>query len=175
VHFTDKLGILMAILTSGSINPSGPFGWAKNIGEVAEFHVSGCFSEIPLDHLDRLMAQHGRFGIGFRRDFVMQRGGARVWYLDKGTALGDTLFAGVGLLLAQQDFTNPFWRLEPFIDSVVPGTHEFEWEREWRVPGGLRFNLDDVAFVILPQGDRVSFLQQVHIEAPVVSRDPPCD
>lgn len=26
-------------------------------------------------------------------------------------------------------------------------SYEFEWEREWRVPGGLRFSYEDVAFV----------------------------
>jgi hypothetical protein len=49
---------------------------------------------------------------------------------------------------------SPFWRVAPFIDH--PGNfglsrYEFEWEREWRVPGGLTFAEHEVAFLFLPE------------------------
>lgn len=34
----------------------------------------------------------------------------------------------------------------------MPGRYEWDWEREWRVPGGFDFMLSDVAFVITPEG-----------------------
>jgi hypothetical protein len=51
------------------------------------------------------------------------------------------------------DTENSFWRLTPFIDvmgSYGAGEYRFEWEREWRVPGGLRFPPDQVAFLFIP-------------------------
>jgi hypothetical protein len=32
--------------------------------------------------LDRLVLRRSRYGIGFRQDFLVSNGGARVWYLD---------------------------------------------------------------------------------------------
>lgn len=53
----------------------------------------------------------------------------------------------MGNLLKTQDFASPWWRATPFIDMVSPRrSYEFEWEREWRVPGGLRFSFADIAF-----------------------------
>ena len=48
---------------------------------------------------------------------------------------------------------SPLWKLAPFID--FPGSYgsfeyRFEWEREWRVPGGLSFSPDQVAFLFIP-------------------------
>lgn len=50
-----------------------------------------------------------------------------------------------------------------------PGTYgdavyRFEWEREWRVPGGFQFEVSEVQFLYLPEADHVearSFFQQV--------------
>jgi hypothetical protein len=50
------------------------------------------------------------------------------------------------------NWTDELWNLTPFIDRVMPGTYEWDWEREWRVPGGFQFTFDDVAFVITPEG-----------------------
>jgi len=34
---------------------------------------------------------------------------------------------------------------------MMPGTYQWDWEREWRVRGDMYFTLDDVAFVITPE------------------------
>ena len=36
----------------------------------------------------------------------------------------------------------------------MPG---FEWEREWRVPGGLRWELPEAAFLFAPEVQHVGF------------------
>jgi hypothetical protein len=155
VHFTKSEEALRSILSDRRIHPSGPFGQGRNVAEVAAGHQSACLSEIPLDRLDRLYARHGRWGIGFDKEFVSRVGGARVWYLDADSSLGKVLFRAVGSLLRAQDFEDPLWRMTPFIDSMADGepySYRFDWEREWRVPGGLQFDLDDVAFVMTPTG-----------------------
>lgn len=50
------------------------------------------------------------------------------------------------------DFAHPLWNVTPFIDLVMPGQYEWDWEREWRVRSHLRFRHQDVAFVVTPEG-----------------------
>jgi hypothetical protein len=153
VHFTDSKHAFASILVEGLLRESGPYGWGRNIAEVAEAHRSACLSEIPLDLVDRLTARHGRWGMGFHRSFVIKNGGARVWYVDEGSSVATEIFERVGDLLRTQHFEDRYWKMLPFIDLVSPSRrYEFDWEREWRVPGGLTFTMSDVAFVVLPDG-----------------------
>lgn len=51
------------------------------------------------------------------------------------------------------DWDHPFWVVAPFLDypgTYGPTSYEFEWEREWRIPGGLTFGPSEVAFLFLP-------------------------
>lgn len=55
---------------------------------------------------------------------------------------------------AEGDPSNPIWQLTPMIDA--PGTYRnrpynFDWEREWRHVGALRFEPADVAFLLIPE------------------------
>jgi hypothetical protein len=50
--------------------------------------------------------------------------------------------------------SDAIWKQTPFVD--FPGTYgsaqyRFEWEREWRVPHGVTFQPDDVAFLFIPE------------------------
>ncbi len=41
---------------------------------------------------------------------------------------------------------------DAFVDELDPDpANDTSWEKEWRVPGGLKFLPDDVAFVFLPE------------------------
>lgn len=155
VHFTSSPQVLQSILKEQSIRASRPFGWAKNIAQTRASHTSACFSEIPLDHLARLCERHGHWGIGFTKQFVTRAGGNRVWYIERDSRVGTVLFDAIGDVLRARDLESPLLRLTPFIDGMADGepyTYRFDWEREWRVPGGLDFELADVAFVLTPEG-----------------------
>ncbi len=154
VHFTDKPHVFAEILATGHLRASGPFGfsWARKHDKVQKFHYSGCFSEVPLDSTQRIMRRHGSFGVAFTKDFIRRRQGARVWYVDQGSTQARRLNEHLSELTAAQDFVHPMWSLTPFIDLVMPGKYEWDWEREWRVQGDIRFTLEDVAFVITPEG-----------------------
>ncbi|HXH35940.1 MAG TPA: hypothetical protein VNJ54_16290 [Plantibacter sp.] len=161
VHFTkpsavrSAYDVMISILSEGVIRVGGPFGAARNVEGLGDSQRSACFSEIPLDLLYRLVERRSLYGIGFRQDFLMHSGGARVWYLDKG-GLAATAFQGA-VYQAQQagvDTNDPIWRLTPFVD--FPGDYggsqyQFEWEREWRVPHPLPFQPGHVAFLFLPE------------------------
>jgi hypothetical protein len=176
VHFTKASGttsaydVMLKILWEGRIEPTGPLGAARNLTELAESQRSACFSEIPLDLLARLIARRSLYGIGFRQDFLGDHGGARVWYLDKGGAAAEAFKETVrAAMTGGIDHDDPVWRVTPFVD--YPGDYggtqyRFEWEREWRVPGGLPFGPADVAFLFIPEafhGAARSFFE-AHLE-----------
>lgn len=171
VHFTKTGENLAAILIEGFVRPGGPFGWGRTTEQVKDRHRSACFSEVPIDHVSRLAARHGHYGIGFHRSFVREAGGARVWYVDDSSPVAKALFEHVGTLISRGDFTAALWQLTPFIDRVIPGRYQFEWEREWRVPGGLSFTMEDVAFVITPEGNEMHLEQEPGLDVPFVSPD----
>ena len=152
VHFTSGESSFRAILRSGHLKPGGPFGWARRQKNVREAQMSACLSEVPLGRHTRLISRHGEYGVAFSRGFVKAQGGARVWYLDDGSAPSRALFDRIGQVIRARDWTDELWNLTPFIDRIMPGTYDWDWEREWRVPGGFRFALSDVAFVITPEG-----------------------
>jgi hypothetical protein len=113
------------------------------------------FSEIPLDQLGRLVNRRSKYGIGFHQDVLVGVGGGRVWYLDSAGTLASNFRALISeKTVSPIDVSSPLWSLTPFVD--FPGTYgtteyRFEWEREWRVSGGLKFRADQVAFLFIPE------------------------
>lgn len=146
---------IMSILWDGHIEPfREPHGAGKDIPELAEDHRSAAFSEIPLQLLTRLVRARSPFGIGFSQDFLLENGGGRVWYLETTGAIADAVRSQVmAQSVAPIDRFDPFWRTTPFIDFPDPSRpfEDWRWEREWRVPGGLRFEPGDVAFLFIPE------------------------
>lgn len=143
----------------------GPDAWgaAVNLLELKDTQRSVCFSEIPLGYLSRLVARRkSSYGIAFRKAFVFAKGGAPVWYVDRGSP--------VELLLSQMrreglahrpDYkTHAVWRITPFTDHPFHGEGRqwrFEWEREWRVPLDVQFTDTDVAFLFLEEAVHASW------------------
>jgi hypothetical protein len=161
VHFTkasqsaSEYEVMLKILWEGRIAPTGPLGAARKLTELGDSQRSACFSEIPLDLLARLIERRSLYGIGFRQDFLVDHGGARVWYLDKGGPAAESFQALVrDAMTGGIDPTDALWRITPFVDypGEYGGTqYRFEWEREWRVRGDLAFGPDDVAFLFIPE------------------------
>ena len=166
VHFTDDVATLGAILGTGCLKGSGPFGFGsyRKVPELVSGHRSVCFSEVPLDKLERLTRRHGPYGIGLTKNFVRRQAGARVWYVDQRSAQAASLHSLLRPLVKAKDFGHPIWDLTPFMDLLIPGTYEWDWEREWRVRGDLSFTLRDVAFVVTPDGfDELPALEGLHL------------
>lgn len=159
VHFTksngsrDAYSVMLRILASGRLMASGPFGAARRLDALGKTQQSVCFSEVPLDRLDRLVARRSRYGIAFTQQFLKKNGGARVWYVDDGGQVAETIRGMVASrAVSGMDTKDDFWRLTPFIDYPSKEfDYQFEWEREWRVPGDLKFEADDVALLFIPE------------------------
>lgn len=166
VHFTkDSLGQssyqnMMTILHSGQLIPGetryGAIRWADALGDSQR---AVCFSEIPLDRLNRLVERRSLYGIAFKQDKLIQLGGGRVWYLDSDSSPAHALRRMITdhTQSGHMDLDDPLWELTPFIDTPQEN-YRFEWEREWRVPGpqGMSFLPDDVAFLFLPEEEHAS-------------------
>jgi hypothetical protein len=154
VHLTKDPVVLGTILGTGCLVAGGPFGFGyfRRLPEVRSRHESVCFSEIPLDQIGRLTRRRGNYGIGFTKHFLRRNGGARVWYVDQDSIQASALNSNLQEATDTGDFKNPIWELTPFMDLVTPGKYEWDWEREWRVRGDLHFTLDDVSFVLTPEG-----------------------
>jgi hypothetical protein len=146
------------ILGEGRLKPGDKaLGAGRNLAEVRDLHRVVCFSEIPLDMLDRLIERRSLYGIGFRKDVVVAKGGAPLWYLDKDGVQAKIIQQQIRTAIAGGvDPGDQIWQLTPFIDNPgnYPGrNYRFEWEREWRVVGDFTFTPDDVAFLFLPEDD----------------------
>jgi hypothetical protein len=165
VHFTkpgppyhDAYQNMLSILGSRILVPGAEgFGIARKEKAVLETQRSVCFSEIPLDQLGRLVQRRSRYGIGFSKGFVRSRGGAPVWYVEFGSSAHSAVkHLMQKALAAPEPRKEPIWAMTPFIDikgnpPEAPYNYLFDWEREWRVPGLLRFTEYDVAVLFLPE------------------------
>jgi hypothetical protein len=142
---------------SAACDRSNPFGAARDVPEVTESQRVVCFSEVPLGFLDRIVERRkSKFGLAFRKRFLLDRGGAPIWYLEHDTpqqaafarAIRDARREGV-------DPADPIWSLTPFVDfpsgPSSPYTYDFRWEREWRVAADVPFTEEDVAFLFIPE------------------------
>jgi len=144
----------LSILWQGFVRPTDlPRCVGTGVVGLEEAHRSACFSESPLDDLARLVETRSLYGIGFRQDFLRLNRGQPVKYLqydsDDARWWSQEVSKRRGVAIDKED---PLWRDTPFVDELDPDpTGDTSWEKEWRVPGGLRFRPDDVAFVFLPE------------------------
>jgi hypothetical protein len=60
-----------------------PLGAARRVPGIEDSQLVVCFSEIPLDMLDRLVERRSLYGLGFSKATIVGKGGAPLWYLGK--------------------------------------------------------------------------------------------
>jgi hypothetical protein len=164
VHFTksgtrNALDTLLAILWSRLLlrGPT-PFGAARRIASIAESQRVVCFSEVPLGFLARVAdRRNSLYGIGFTKRFVLDRGGAPLWYLEYGTAPQMAFQRMVDDHARNLQLDHPIWQVTPFVDYPSgpnsPYTYDFRWEREWRVRADVAFHQTEVALLLLPEAE----------------------
>lgn len=81
--------------------------------------LSVCFSEVPLHQLKRLADKRGPYGIVFRKEFIVERGGGPILYAYQDTphamAMRTLIEGAVGKP------SDPIWSVAPFVDQ--PGQY----------------------------------------------------
>jgi hypothetical protein len=123
-----------------------------------KFKVS-CFTETPLDQLKHLLNIRRQidleaYGFVFERDFMLQNGAQQALYINEYhsqidlRAAYDTIFE----IAAKKNFKGKMWKTLPLVNAMHDG-YDFAWEREWRMMGSLKFQLDDLVCVILPEDE----------------------
>jgi hypothetical protein len=144
----------LGILWDGQLTPSEKrWGAAREDERLGDSQRAVCFSEVPLPFTARIADRRGSsYGLGFTQEFVRRQGAARVWYLDKDEAVASAFSELMQIHRADFDTEDHLWKLTPLV--VQPHEkYRFEWEREWRLPGpqGLRFAMEDIAFLFIPE------------------------
>jgi hypothetical protein len=151
---------IIGILARQTIEARTPFGFARHLAPDPTSQHAVCFSEVPVDLLERIAGRRipdpeGWHGIGFSKISVIERGGGPVFYAYAGTPHEQAARELVRRALTGETPTDdPIWHLTPFIEA--PGDYGnspyyFEWEREWRHVGNFSFEPDEVAFLIMPE------------------------
>lgn len=128
---------------------------------------SVCFTEVPFSQLRHLAAEiKGRqiklkpYGLVFGKEDLLTRGASPALYINaKGTSLRDHLIAQFNQHFstraqykklkddfgAQADSIIHYYSLI----NVISDTHDFSWEREWRHPGHLDFELIHLSAILV--------------------------
>jgi hypothetical protein len=155
-HALDRSGYFpwMEILGGGVLRPGGkPLGAASSVPLIGPNQRAVCFSETPLDMLERIVCTRSAYGLGFRKDTLLEKNGAPIWYLDADGEQARLVNQQIAQRVSKgADPADPFWRLTPLIDHPQEGG-PFEWEREWRVVGEMPFDINEVAFLFLPAAE----------------------
>lgn len=173
VHFAKSssqsaYGVMMSILSSRRLQAFSTFGFVRDKAPDPESQKAVCLSETPLHLLGRISDHRSPFGIVFRKDFILGRGGNPIWYAYKDQPVTKALHQVVAT--AKGDPNHPIWQVTPFVDR--PGIHGqksyfFEHEREWRVVGDLAFDTSDVAFLVIPEDSHEvarDFFEAAHLD-----------
>ncbi len=178
VHLTkankdmDPAHRLMSILQANSTGycslrgtPQGYFGKLEDVVSdpvLTELARGVAFTEAPLDQIkhfampiDAAGRQYSSFGLVFEQEFIRKARGNPCFYvntwpdLSRRDALFDLLNDGHLKTSAYRDLLLYF---NIFGEGKGGKPLDFYWEREWRVPGDLRFRHEDV-FVGLADSD----------------------
>lgn len=107
-----------------------------------------CFTECPWPSLVDHARAYSPFGVGFTKSHVFAAGGGPAFYVRADLYRKQTWDAHL------HTFVTPF--MPPYapktkIEEGLPGGKVIDYthEREWRVPHDFRFELDQVAFVVV--------------------------
>lgn len=141
-----------------------------------------CYADIPFSSLDIHVRKYGKFGVSFKREYLIKFGARPVMYVplsdnDCGSPFGEKLLLDIETVykgfhehvaVKNEPFQNEIQAIDqinkivakdflafikPF-NSHLDSTHpdNFYMEREWRKLGNLVFNPDDVVNIIVAKG-----------------------
>lgn len=97
---------------------------------------SVCLTEMTTRGLITHSRKYSAFGLAFLKEYIFNKGG------------GPALYLREELLKTSEIILDD--RIQPFANKLNPATHDFHYEREWRLPVDLNFCYDDVFIVYAP-------------------------
>lgn len=159
VHFTrggvgsNDYETMLSICWQQRLIPISEVGIGRSVAPDLRSQRAVCFSEIPPGQWNRLIERRQtRYGIAFTKQFMISKGGGPIWHVYNNAEQMQSLQQI--MQESRDDPSAPIWKLTPLIDA--PGEYfgrqyYFEWEREWRYVGEFSFEVDDVAFLLIPE------------------------
>ena len=124
--------------------------------DVQERFNVACLSECPPEFLGDLVAPVlGRafpvepYGVAVRMEAVVVQQGNPVLYA---ASPAYHKFWDVWNHLVGQENWEVLSSIMPLV-SIIKERNDFYWEREWRVPGGLRIDPESAPFIVCPEDD----------------------
>ena len=187
----EQYGLLVKILTEGILRAGGEsdieegqvrlrFRWGESLSDPERLFQAStvCFCDIPVADLAIHVRKYSRFGLAFRKKFLIEKGAAPVFYVPRGVKLfhrtraqwlddagkeladarGRSIAPGERLQIPEETSLGKFLDyivlsyLKPFDEMKGEGDPEnYYMEREWRTLTSVRFVLTDVYRVIIPQ------------------------
>ncbi len=197
----EQYRLLTEILVSGQLGtlPDGSFqvhakgALHPGTNEMVAY-PKVCFCDIPAPDLPLHMEKYGRFGLAFKKAFLVPKGARPVFYVPRATfgyGAGDfgfvqrlfnaeahlSLSSGPGGAVASssevvRDPVRDLWwasltlHVFGFMKFFDPETTDtdpanYYMEREWRLPGMVTFDLQDVTTIILPSSYASRLRRQV--------------
>lgn len=142
---------ILSILEQKTItgNPKGYYVNKHKSGvkaEVNERIKSVSFSLSSMSDVEQHFSARGsKYGIVFFHDFLIDRGLKKVTYINDQNPLE----------LRALMFNSPY-----LIESYGK-CYDMRWENEWRIQGSLKFEEDDIAFIIVPDDDYDNFIDDL--------------
>jgi hypothetical protein len=113
---------------------------ATQIEEIKSVSFALCEHAMVKRHFE---ARDSMYGICFHHDFLQDRGVRPVVYVNDSAP--DEM--------AQIVFNSPY------LVETYGGSYNMQWENEWRIKGELRFEADDIAFLIVPDEDYLTMYE----------------
>jgi len=123
-----------------------------------------CFTETPIDQIDVLLNKKVQkqfnpepYGLVFKKEYIRDNGGNPVFYttLKIAKPLWQYLYQPY-VEGKEQVPDDALCKLLALVTKCQKGD-DFHWEREWRIVGDLKFDLNDVYCGLCPQEERPNF------------------
>ncbi|MGY5796681.1 abortive infection system antitoxin AbiGi family protein [Rheinheimera faecalis] len=126
-----------------------------------------CLADIPIQHLPYHAKRYGKFGIGFRRELILNADFNPVMYLPTNSTLNSAIHGAFSRL---NFYTSQISEHDQELESLLQDTRlcfldilsmsktfhldEFETvycEREWRKTSDFNFSTENISMIILPR------------------------
>jgi hypothetical protein len=118
-----------------------------------------CFTETPIDQINVLLLKVSKrkfepepFGLVFEKSYIRKRGGNPVFYVTRKIArpLMDLIYDEY--VEGNEQVPDNICKLLALITLCEEG-NDWHWEREWRIVGNFKFNLEDIYCGFCPEED----------------------
>nr|WP_192957844.1 hypothetical protein [Aliivibrio wodanis] len=166
IHMTDKKSLYNILEEGGSVNCGLIKSYIPKGANSESFeHKITCFTESPIYALGAFMkissrrkSEQMQFGIGFKKNFMVNKGVRPTIYIDWPTLTNL-------LSLKNSEKMQDKNKVSDLLDHLSSLAHPlgenyqrqgFSWEREWRFVNeiGFEFNYDDIGLICCPESEK---------------------